>query len=150
MNGRKDIRDGLREQRKKIGATQQDIADILEIDRSTYAYYESGRLQIPYGLLMRLAAYYSIPVAAFTSGISPSVTFRSDSVFDYEKEKLLRLDATPAQAIKDVLTEEEIQLLSQLRARSCLEDEEEVLKTLHIAEYSDDKLLSYLVDPDEI
>ena len=33
----------LRELRKKNGYTQQQIADILNICRSTYTYYETGK-----------------------------------------------------------------------------------------------------------
>ena len=33
----------LRAQRVKFGITQQEVADMLKVDRSTYSYYETGR-----------------------------------------------------------------------------------------------------------
>lgn len=33
----------LKHNRKKIGYTQQQVADLLNIDRSTYSYYETGK-----------------------------------------------------------------------------------------------------------
>jgi len=33
----------IRNLRKERGLTQRQVADYLQIDRSTYAYYESGR-----------------------------------------------------------------------------------------------------------
>lgn len=33
----------LRAQRKMLGLTQQEVAEQLNIDRSTYSYYELGR-----------------------------------------------------------------------------------------------------------
>lgn len=35
----------LRELRKKNGYTQQQMADMLNINRSTYTYYETGKSQ---------------------------------------------------------------------------------------------------------
>lgn len=34
----------LKTYRKDVGFTQQQIADVLGIDRSTYTYYESGKI----------------------------------------------------------------------------------------------------------
>ena len=50
----------LRELRKKNGLTQQQVADFLHIDRSTYAYYESGRTKVNVDLLLRLSRFYQM------------------------------------------------------------------------------------------
>lgn len=39
--------------------TQQEVADLLQIDRSTYAYYESGKTEPSYGVLLQLADIFS-------------------------------------------------------------------------------------------
>ncbi|MDR0531832.1 MAG: helix-turn-helix domain-containing protein [Oscillospiraceae bacterium] len=50
----------LRKLRKKNGLTQQQVADYLHLDRSTYAYYESGRTKINIDILIRLAHFFQV------------------------------------------------------------------------------------------
>jgi len=49
----------LREQRK---ITQQQLADLLQIPRTTLAHYESGRNEMSYDLLCRSADYFNVSV----------------------------------------------------------------------------------------
>ncbi len=39
----KNFGNNLRKQRTRLGLTQQQVAEKLNIDRSTYSYYELGR-----------------------------------------------------------------------------------------------------------
>lgn len=48
----------LRTLRKAHAFTQQQAADILKIDRSTLAYYESGRIEPPLRILEKLRVLY--------------------------------------------------------------------------------------------
>lgn len=41
---------------------QREIADIMHLNRSTYAYYETGKTEPSLGTLMRLARFYSVSV----------------------------------------------------------------------------------------
>ena len=50
----------LKEFRVAAGYTQQNIADLLAIDRSTYAYYENGKISPPVEKLLILARLYKI------------------------------------------------------------------------------------------
>ena len=50
----------LKELRLAAGYTQQEIADILEIDRSTYAYYESGKTEPNMQKLKKIANLYGL------------------------------------------------------------------------------------------
>ena len=52
--------DYLREIRLAAGYTQQEIADVLRIDRSTYAYYESGKTEPNISNLRKISNLYSI------------------------------------------------------------------------------------------
>ena len=52
--------DNLRAQRKKLGLTQQQIADELNIDRSTYSYYELGRTDPSIATLCKLTQIFGI------------------------------------------------------------------------------------------
>lgn len=52
----------LRRLRKMHGYTQQDVAEKLYMERSSYAYYESGKIQPRIETLIRLANLYDISV----------------------------------------------------------------------------------------
>lgn len=52
----------LREYRKRQGWNQQFIADQLNIDRSTYSYYESGRTSPSIDSLIRLSKIFNVSV----------------------------------------------------------------------------------------
>jgi len=54
----------LRRLRKENGLTQQQVADFLHLDRSTYAYYESGRTKINIDILIRLARFFQVSLAS--------------------------------------------------------------------------------------
>ena len=50
----------LRLLREKNGLTQKQVADMLNIDRSTYAYYESGKTRPDILTIAKLARLYRI------------------------------------------------------------------------------------------
>lgn len=52
--------DRLREFRDRRGVSQQIVADILGMDRSTYAYYESGKTEPSINTLIMLADFYGV------------------------------------------------------------------------------------------
>lgn len=52
----------LRELREKCGYTQQQIAKVLNIDRSTYSYYETGKTSPDIPSLIVLANVYSVSI----------------------------------------------------------------------------------------
>ena len=53
----------IRKLRKERGLTQQQVADHLGIDRSTYAYYESGRARVNIDVVIKLAHFYKVSYA---------------------------------------------------------------------------------------
>ena len=53
----------IRELRKQKGFTQQQVVDRLNIDRSTYAYYESGRSQLNINIVVDLAHLFQVSYA---------------------------------------------------------------------------------------
>ncbi len=59
------LNDKLIHFRKTVGFTQQEIADLLGVERSTYACYESGKVQVPIGKLQLLAIIYNTDINAF-------------------------------------------------------------------------------------
>jgi len=48
--------------RTKLSLSQQQIADALEIDRSTYTYYEQGKTNIPLHYIKKIALIFRITV----------------------------------------------------------------------------------------
>lgn len=56
------INERLRELRVKSGYTQYQIAKILNIDRSTYSYYEIGKTMPDINVLVILSKVFNIPI----------------------------------------------------------------------------------------
>ncbi len=54
------LHDNLRYARVKCGLTQQDVADSLEIKRSSYTYYETGHTPLPIELLPLVCCLYGV------------------------------------------------------------------------------------------
>ncbi|MCL2494132.1 MAG: helix-turn-helix domain-containing protein [Oscillospiraceae bacterium] len=57
------MHDTIRRLRKERNLTQQQMADYLQIDRSTYAYYESGRTRLNIDFIVKLAHFYKVSYA---------------------------------------------------------------------------------------
>jgi len=55
----------LKKIRQENGLTQQQVADYLHVERSTYAYYESGYTRISIDTLIRLAHLYRVSIYTF-------------------------------------------------------------------------------------
>ena len=70
----------MRKLRNENGLTQQQIADYLHIDRSTYAYYESGRTKINIDILVRLAHFFQISLAMLIGEEFPNATVFGNSI----------------------------------------------------------------------
>ncbi len=72
------INERLRELRVKSGYTQYQIAKLLNIDRSTYSYYEIGKTMPDITVLLTLSRIFNIPINEmladedFADGVSDS------------------------------------------------------------------------------
>ena len=51
--------------REGFGLTQEEIADILYLDRTSLSYYEHGKVQPSIFTLIKLASYFDIPFESF-------------------------------------------------------------------------------------
>ena len=74
----------IRRLRKENGLTQQQVADFLHLDRSTYAYYESGRTKINIDILIRLASLFQVSLAVLVGEEPPA----SAALFDGTEEAI--------------------------------------------------------------
>lgn len=52
----------LKTLRHASGLTQQELADLLHIERCTYAFYETGKSHPDLGLILRIARVYNTTV----------------------------------------------------------------------------------------
>jgi transcriptional regulator with XRE-family HTH domain len=51
--------------RKKLGYTQEIVADVLGIARSTYTEYETKEIDIPFDTLEKLSNFFGVELASF-------------------------------------------------------------------------------------
>jgi len=61
----------IRELRKEKGLTQAQVANHLNIDRSTYAYYESGRTRLNIDVVVKLAHFFQVSYATIIGQPEP-------------------------------------------------------------------------------
>ena len=72
----------LRALRKKNGWTQKQIAEMLHINRSTYAYYETGATQPDLDMFRRLAILFEVSTDDLL-GLSPPPPDMEEQLFLY-------------------------------------------------------------------
>ena len=58
----------LKQHRKARGLTQEQVAQALHIDRTTYAYYELGRSKPSITMAAQLANFYGVTLDALVGG----------------------------------------------------------------------------------
>ena len=68
--------DRLKEIREDKDLTQKDIAKVLNVERSTYAGWESGKDTIPLRRLHKLSDYYKISIDYMTGLASKPTKYR--------------------------------------------------------------------------
>ena len=54
------LHENIRYARKQCGFTQQQVADYLDVKRSSYTYYETGHTQVPVDLLAPLSKLFGV------------------------------------------------------------------------------------------
>jgi len=64
MNNRQLLSATLKQYRRDLGLTQEQVALALQIDRSTYAYYESGRSSPSLEIAAKFANLFGITIDA--------------------------------------------------------------------------------------
>lgn len=83
----------LKNLRKGHNLTQSEVADILGIDRSTYAYYERGTTKPDFECIFKICKMYGIDLIdianMFLSDEETVFSFKSFDNVEYDKEILL-------------------------------------------------------------
>ena len=112
----------LKYYRTKCGLTQQDVADLLGLERSSYTYYETGKITPDVETLVRLSKIYNVDFYDLLSGCNTetgknvndarlkelinSVEHKSYdelSEAEYENEVMLRIRSLNEQQRKEVM-----------------------------------------------
>ena len=84
--------------RHECGLTQQQVADRLKIERSTYTYYETGKTKPDINTLIKIAKVYNISYTKLLEGIEDELEnvqtlakdFNTVIVGDLERSKLVQ------------------------------------------------------------
>ena len=59
------IQNNIKAIRKKLGYTQETVADVLGIARTTYTEYENKDVEIPFQVLENLSDFFGVELASF-------------------------------------------------------------------------------------
>ena len=59
------LQNNIKAIRKKLGYTQQTVADVLGIARTTYTEYETKDIDIPFNTLEKLSDFFGVELASF-------------------------------------------------------------------------------------
>lgn len=116
------ISEKLKIARTACGFTQQQIADILGIDRSSYAYYETGKTTPSAENLRRLAALFGVDIEWFLGDIVPGLLSEPEDVFSVNR-------AIRASKMSE-LSDEERELVGLFRMLKGTADEDKLAEAL--------------------
>ena len=80
----------------KFGYTQKQVADLLGVDRSTYSYYELGKIKPDVKTIMKLSEIFKVH---YTKILESEVRYKfsdiSDSNYDNSDAKMVLDQLTP-------------------------------------------------------
>lgn len=116
----------LRTLRKANGFTQKQIADKLNIDRSTYSYYELGKINPSIGSMITLSELYGLSL---------------DEMVHYDDVSSTSLSAAASAAgyeVSAILSEDEKKLIASYRKLSTEAREDVLISVINIARDSAD------------
>ena len=105
------IGDRLRAIRKEYGLTQQNIADVLGVDRTTYTVYEGGSITPSPATLVKLSQIYNVTVG-YLIGVEENHPELRKIPDEKQEKKLLSSDPI------SLLKKEEKELLLYFRVLS--------------------------------
>lgn len=111
--------DRLKRARLDCGLTQQQVADLLGIDRSSYTYYETGKCNVSTQALKLLAVIFGIPFEWLIQEEPQKLEFHSSSRY-----KPFSFDEEPY--TMSVLSTEERQMIAKIRMIKYMGKDEEL------------------------
>lgn len=97
----------LKKYRENCGFTQQQVANVLNIDRSTYTYYETGNTVPSAPMIIKISRIFNVPYTTFMDGFIDSC----DKVADPKTEEDILTEITAGRENIYNLSKEEQQLV---------------------------------------
>ncbi|MCI6006868.1 MAG: helix-turn-helix transcriptional regulator [Ruminococcus sp.] len=67
----------LKYYRENCELSQQQVANVLNVDRSTYTYYETGKTTPSASTLLKLAKIFNVPCSVFLESINQELELNS-------------------------------------------------------------------------
>lgn len=106
----------LKYYRENSELSQQQVANSLNIDRSTYTYYETGKTTPSASTLLKLAKIFNVPCAVFLESINQELKLHS-IVADFDDGKKRGYEEFPITADDRIygLSKEEKELVISYR-----------------------------------
>ena len=117
------ISERIKAARKECKLTQQQVADILGLDRSTYSYYELGHLKPSVEVVVKLSAIFNADLEWLTGAGRAENSLNSP---DYGIELI---KAVKEQNMSE-LTRNERKFVALLRAASAIDKEKDICEIL--------------------
>ncbi|MBQ6899093.1 MAG: helix-turn-helix domain-containing protein [Clostridia bacterium] len=117
------ISERIKAARKECKLTQQQVADILGLDRSTYSYYELGHLKPSVEVVVKLCAIFNADIGWLTGADRADDTLNSP---DYGIELI---KAAKEQNMSE-LSRNERKFVALLRAASAIDREKDIFEIL--------------------
>lgn len=119
----------LKKLRENCGFTQQQVADTLNIDRSTYAYYETGKTTPDINTIIKLAKIYNVSYAEIFEDEDKKNHSRVSDILTEDDNILLKYGRKNNHQIYE-LTREEQKIIMGYRLLS-KEYQDKILKEIY-------------------
>lgn len=117
------ISERIKAARKECKLTQQQVADVLGLDRSTYSYYELGHLKPSVEVIVKLSAIFNVDIEWLTGADRAGETLHSP---DYGIELI---KAVREKNITE-LSKKERKFIALFRAASAIDKDKDIYDIL--------------------
>ena len=117
------ISERIKAARKECKLTQQQVADVLGLDRSTYSYYELGHLKPSVEVIVKLSAIFNVDIEWLTGADRTGDSLHSP---DYGIELI---KAVREKNITE-LSKNERKFIALLRAASAIDKDKDIYDIL--------------------
>ncbi len=82
----------LKRLRENSGYTQQQVADALNLERSTYTYYETGKTTPDINTIIKLSKIFNVPYTEIFEDEERNLNSKFNDSYDfYEKQDFLHI-----------------------------------------------------------
>lgn len=123
----------LKYYRESCELSQQQIANALNVDRSTYTYYETGKTTPSASTLLKLAKIFNVPCSIFLESINQELDLNSlvaDSVYNKKSRDTTRSYESDEKIYDLSKEEKDILIAYRVLNKSGQEKAQEYLKKL--------------------